>query len=157
MLHDKIKTREELARILESIRKEKVVVFTNGCFDLIHRGHVEYLSFSKSLGDILVVGLNTDESVQRLKGAGRPLNKLEDRATVLSAMEMVDFVVPFHEDTPYELITLLRPDIIVKGGDYAPEEVVGRDVVESYGGKVIIAPLIKGYSTSEIIRRLKGD
>jgi len=157
MASEKIKTREELSRLLDVIRGKKVVVFTNGCFDVIHRGHVEYLYFAKSLGDLLVVAVNSDDSVKRLKGEGRPINKLEDRMTVLAALEMVDYVVPFDEDTPYEVIKLLRPDIIVKGGDYKPEEVVGKDIVESYGGKVVIAPYIRGYSTTEILRRMRND
>jgi len=157
MASEKIKTREELSRLLEVIRGKKVVVFTNGCFDVIHRGHVKYLYFAKGLGDLLVVAVNSDDSVKRLKGEGRPINKLEDRMTVLAALEMVDYVVPFDEDTPYEVIKLLRPDIIVKGGDYKPEEVVGKDIVESYGGKVVIAPYIRGYSTTEILRRMRND
>ncbi len=157
MASEKIKTREELSRLLDVIRGKKVVVFTNGCFDVIHRGHVEYLYFAKGLGDLLVVAVNSDNSVKRLKGEGRPINKLEDRMTVLAALEMVDYVVPFDEDTPYEVIKLLRPDIIVIGGDYKPEEVVGKDIVESYGGKVIIAPYIRGYSTTEILRRMRND
>jgi len=156
MLSSKIKDRHELALVLDELRASKVIVFTNGCFDILHRGHVEYLHFAKSLGDILVVGVNTDESVRKLKGPTRPINKLEDRLVVLSAIEFVDYVVPFSEETPYELIKLLRPHILVKGGDYKEDEVVGKDIVESYGGKVVIAPLYKGLSTTEIIRRIKA-
>uniref|UniRef100_A0A7V3ZYB0 D-glycero-beta-D-manno-heptose 1-phosphate adenylyltransferase n=1 Tax=candidate division WOR-3 bacterium TaxID=2052148 RepID=A0A7V3ZYB0_UNCW3 len=157
MAKDKIKTREELVEILNSLRGSMRIVFTNGCFDILHRGHIEYLYFAKELGDLLVVAVNSDESVKRLKGEGRPVNKLEDRMIVLSSLEMVDYVLPFDEDTPYEVIKLLKPDIIVKGGDYAPDEVVGKDIVESYGGKVVIAPYLRGYSTTELLRRMKND
>ncbi|MDI6851572.1 MAG: D-glycero-beta-D-manno-heptose 1-phosphate adenylyltransferase [bacterium] len=157
MAQDKIKTREELAEILNSLKGNKRVVFTNGCFDVLHRGHIEYLYFAKKLGDLLVVAVNSDESVRKLKGEGRPINKLEDRMAVLSSLEMVDYVIPFEEDTPYEVIKLLKPDIIVKGGDYTPDEVVGKDIVEGYGGKVVIAPYLKGYSTTELLRRMKND
>ncbi|HOK22622.1 MAG TPA: D-glycero-beta-D-manno-heptose 1-phosphate adenylyltransferase [Candidatus Hydrothermia bacterium] len=156
MSMDKIKSREVLKEVIDKFRSSKTIVFTNGCFDIIHRGHIEYLIYAKNLGDILVVGVNTDESVRRLKGSGRPLNKLEDRMVVLAALEMVDYVVPFNEDTPYDLISYLRPHVLVKGGDYGLEDVVGRDLVESYGGRVVIAPLFKGYSTSCLIRRMKG-
>lgn len=128
-----------------------IVVFTNGVFDLIHPGHVRVLEKARSLGDLLVLGLNTDESVRRLKGPERPILTLNERAEVLSAIQFVDLIVPFEEDTPYELINHLRPHILVKGGDYKPEEVVGRDLVD----KVIIVPLKEGISTSEIIERIK--
>ncbi len=154
---DKIKNPDELLIILDEIRSYRKIVFTNGCFDLLHRGHVEYLSFAKTQGDVLIVAVNSDDSVRRLKGEGRPVNNLEDRMTVLSALEMVDYVTFFEEDTPYEIISKLKPHIIVKGGDYKPEEVVGKDVVESYGGKVVIAPFVKGYSTTDILRRRKDD
>ncbi|MGB9823514.1 MAG: D-glycero-beta-D-manno-heptose 1-phosphate adenylyltransferase [Candidatus Hydrothermia bacterium] len=152
---EKIKTKLELLEILDKLRDSKKIVFTNGCFDVLHRGHVEYLAFARSLGDLLVVAVNSDNSVRRLKGSGRPINKLEDRMVVLSALEMVDYVVSFEEDTPYEIIKILRPHIIVKGGDYSVEEVVGKEIVESYGGKVVIAPYIEGFSTTHILRRLK--
>lgn len=154
---DKIKNPDELLIVLDKIRIHKKIVFTNGCFDILHRGHVEYLYFAKAQGDVLVVAVNSDDSVRRLKGEGRPVNNLEDRMTVLSALEMVDYVTFFEEDTPYEIISKLKPHIIVKGGDYKPEEVVGKDVVESYGGKVVIAPFVKGYSTTYILRRRKDD
>lgn len=115
MSMDKIKSREVLKEVIDKFRSSKTIVFTNGCFDIIHRGHIEYLIYAKNLGDILVVGVNTDESVRRLKGSGRPLNKLEDRMVVLAALEMVDYVVPFNEDTPYDLISYLRPHVLVKG------------------------------------------
>ena len=131
------------------------IVFTNGCFDLLHRGHVEYLSKAADMGDVLVVGLNTDASVKRLKGEGRPVNNEEARALVLSSLSFVDAVVLFDEDTPYELIKAIRPDVLVKGADYKPEEIVGYDIVTSYGGKVETVPLVEGYSTTSIISNFK--
>ncbi len=123
------------------------VVFTNGCFDLIHPGHVLVLSRAASLGDFLFVGLNTDESVRRLKGPGRPVQTLEARASVLSSLRSVDYVVPFSEDTPYELIAALMPHVLVKGGDYRAEEVVGGGLVR----EVVIIPTLAGHSTSAIL------
>ena len=128
------------------------VVFTNGCFDILHRGHVEYLAKAADMGDVLVVGLNTDASVKRLKGEGRPINNEEARALVLASLSFVDAVVLFGEDTPYELIKAIRPDVLVKGADYKPEEIVGFDIVSSYGGTVATVPMVEGYSTTEILR-----
>lgn len=122
------------------------VVFTNGCFDVLHRGHLEYLKQSKGLGDTLVVGLNSDASVRRLKGSSRPVNSQEDRRALLKALRCVDEVVVFDEDTPYELIKRLRPDIITKGGDYSPKDVVGNDLA-----KVVILSYLSGYSTTRIL------
>ena len=130
------------------------IVFTNGCFDLLHRGHVEYLAKAADKGDVLVVGLNTDASVRRLKGEGRPINDEIARATVLASLNCVDAVVLFDEDTPYELIKAVRPDVLVKGADYKPEEIVGYDIVTSYGGKVETVALVEGYSTTGIIKSL---
>lgn len=127
------------------------VVFTNGCFDILHRGHVEYLSKAADKGDVLVVGLNTDASVKRLKGEGRPVNNEEARAMVLASLSFVDAVVLFDEDTPYELIKAVRPDVLVKGADYKKEEIVGYDIVTSYGGTVETIPLVEGYSSTKII------
>ncbi len=134
--------------------KDMKVVFTNGCFDILHRGHVEYLAKAADLGDILVVGLNTDASVRRLKGEGRPVNNQEARALVLASLSFVDAVVLFDDDTPYNLIKTLRPDVLVKGADYQPEAIVGYDIVTSYGGTVTTIPLVKGYSTTNFIDRL---
>lgn len=131
------------------------VVFTNGCFDLLHRGHVEYLAKAADKGDVLVVGLNTDASVRRLKGEGRPVNDQDARAMVLASLACVDAVVLFDEDTPYELIKAVRPDVLVKGADYKPEEIVGYDIVTSYGGTVETVDLVEGYSTTGIIELLK--
>jgi D-beta-D-heptose 7-phosphate kinase/D-beta-D-heptose 1-phosphate adenosyltransferase len=133
----------------------KLVVFTNGCFDIIHRGHVELLKEASSFGDYLFVGLNSDDSVKRLKGEGRPLVPQEDRAIVLESLSCVSGVVVFDEDTPLQILEKLRPDILVKGGDYRINEVVGRDAVEGEGGKVIIVPYIEGYSTSSLINSIK--
>ena len=132
------------------------IVFTNGCFDILHAGHVRYLSQAKDLGDVLIVGLNTDDSVKRLKGADRPINKWLDRATVLSALSAVDFVIGFDEETPIELIKKIRPSVITKGGDYKIEEMIGKGYVESYGGKVIILPYLAGHATMDLIRKIKG-
>lgn len=129
------------------------IVFTNGCFDLLHRGHIELLSKASDMGDVLVVGLNTDASVRRLKGENRPVNDEEARALVLAALGSVDAVALFDEDTPYELIKALRPDVLVKGADYKPEEIVGYDIVTANGGVVKTVPLVKGYSTTSIIDR----
>ncbi len=129
--------------------------FTNGCFDLIHPGHVQYLEDARALGDFLVVGLNSDASVARLKGPSRPLQDEAARALVLLGLRSVDAVVRFEEDTPLELITALQPDILTKGGDYTPETVVGREVVEARGGRLVLIPFLPGHSTSTIVERIK--
>ncbi|MEX2571616.1 MAG: D-glycero-beta-D-manno-heptose 1-phosphate adenylyltransferase [Gemmatimonadota bacterium] len=131
------------------------VVFTNGCFDILHRGHVEYLEYARALGDFLLVGLNSDRSVRALKGAGRPINSEEDRGLVIAALASVDAVTIFDDDTPRELIRALVPDVLVKGGDYSPEQVVGGTEVIRAGGEVIIAPLLPGRSTTGLIQRTK--
>jgi rfaE bifunctional protein nucleotidyltransferase chain/domain len=136
--------------------KEFRVVFTNGCFDIIHRGHIEYLAKARELGDILVVGLNTDESVKRIKGDGRPLQDQESRALILASLNLVAAVILFNEDTPYELIKKIQPDVLVKGGDYKPEEIVGYDIVQKKGGTVKTIEFIDGLSSSSIIRKLDG-
>lgn len=133
------------------------LVFTNGCFDIIHRGHVEYLNQAKSLGKYLLVGLNSDESVRKIKGKGRPINIEADRAFVLSNLKCVDAVIVFNEDTPYNLIKAVRPDILVKGGDWKEDKIVGSDVVKNYGGKVYSLKYIDSYSTSNIIDKIKKD
>jgi D-beta-D-heptose 7-phosphate kinase/D-beta-D-heptose 1-phosphate adenosyltransferase len=131
------------------------VVFTNGVFDLLHPGHVDVLSGARARGDALVVGLNSDASVRRLKGPERPVRVESERAYVLAALEAVDIVTVFEEDTPLELVRHLRPDVIVKGGDYAPETVVGAEDVRSWGGECVIIPLTPGQSTTKIIARLR--
>jgi rfaE bifunctional protein nucleotidyltransferase chain/domain len=136
--------------------KQFKIVFTNGCFDIIHRGHIEYLAKARELGDILVIGLNTDESVRRLKGPGRPLQDQETRALILASFNFVSNVIFFNEDTPYELIKKIRPDILVKGGDYKPEEIVGFDIVQKKGGTVKTIEFIEGFSSSGVIQKLEG-
>jgi D-beta-D-heptose 7-phosphate kinase/D-beta-D-heptose 1-phosphate adenosyltransferase len=131
------------------------VVFTNGVFDLLHRGHVDLLTAARGLGDALVVGLNSDSSVRRLKGPGRPVRTESERAYVLAALEAVDAVTVFEQDTPLELILALRPDVLVKGGDYTPDTIVGRSDVEGWGGRVVVVPLTPGQSTTSIIERLR--
>jgi D-beta-D-heptose 7-phosphate kinase/D-beta-D-heptose 1-phosphate adenosyltransferase len=135
--------------------REVKLCFTNGCFDLLHPGHVQYLEDTKALGDFLVVGLNSDESVRRLKGPTRPLQDEAARALMLLGLRSVDAVLRFDEDTPLELIGQIRPDILAKGGDYAPEAVVGREVVEGRGGRVAIIPFLDGHSTSQIEERIR--
>ena len=135
--------------------REGRLVFTNGCFDLLHPGHVLYLHEARALGDALVVGLNTDASVRRLKGPDRPLVEEDARAIVLAGLGCVDAVTLFDEDTPRELVAALLPDVLVKGGDYAPEAVVGREEVEAAGGEVRILPFVAGHSTTEIVRRIR--
>ncbi len=154
-LSGKIKTIDELKELLDKRRKDgKKVVFTNGCFDLLHVGHIEYLKFARKQGDVFVVGLNSDTSVRSLKGPTRPLVSENDRAKLLAALEDVDYVVLFNESTPEDLIKELKPDALVKGEDWREAGVVGRDFVESYGGKVVLAPLVEGISTSNIVSRI---
>ncbi len=156
-IYHKIVTWDELQMMCERWRTEKkTVVFTNGCFDLLHRGHVEYLARARELGGALIVGLNSDHSVRRLKGANRPILPQDDRAMILAALVMVDAVTIFEQDTPYELIRQIVPDILVKGGDYKPEQVVGKDLVERAGGRVEIVPLVAGKSTSGVIERIQS-
>lgn len=143
-----------LAKVREWRDSGSKVVFTNGCFDLLHPGHISLLYQARALGDRLVVGLNTDASIRRLKGSGRPILSEQDRAAMLSALECVDLVVHFGEDTPLQLIEAIQPDILVKGSDYSPEQVVGKEVVESYGGRVKLVDLIQGYSTTQLTRKV---
>lgn len=151
----KVKTLEELMNV--NINKDGIVVFTNGCFDILHSGHVSYLEQAKRLGTILIVGMNSDESVRRLKGDKRPINSFEERAFVLSHLTSVNYIVKFDEDTPEELIKSIMPDILVKGGDYKVEEIVGYDFVKSYKGRVMTLPLIEGCSTTNIIEKIKRE
>jgi D-beta-D-heptose 7-phosphate kinase/D-beta-D-heptose 1-phosphate adenosyltransferase len=152
----KILSREELLRRHARPRTERVV-FTNGCFDLLHRGHVSCLHAARGLGDLLVVGVNTDASVRRLaKGAARPLVREQDRAYVLASLACVDAVTLFDEDTPLDLLSALLPDVLVKGGDYAADDVVGRHEVEAAGGRVELIPFVEGYSTTALIQRIRG-
>ncbi|HIG12535.1 MAG TPA: D-glycero-beta-D-manno-heptose-7-phosphate kinase [Planctomycetes bacterium] len=148
---------EELHGLLNTWRSQgRRVVFTNGCFDIIHSGHVNYLRFARSRGDVLIVGLNDDASVARLKGPERPINTLGDRCEVLAALEMVDAVVAFGEDTPAQIIERISPDVLVKGEDWKDKGVVGREWVEKHGGQVVLAPLVEGRSTTSILDRARG-
>ena len=141
-------------KIVEHRERGEKVVFTNGCFDIIHAGHVQYLAQARGLGDLLIVGLNTDNSVQRLKGPTRPICPEEDRAIVLAALACVDYVTLFDEETPANLIEELCPDILVKGQDYEGKEVVGRETVEGAGGEVILVPLVQGRGTTNVIAKI---
>ncbi len=154
---NKLKTLPELKKALNRIKAKKTtVVFTNGCFDLVHAGHINYLQKAKSLGDILVVGLNSDGSVRRLKGKKRPFAAQKNRAIVLSALACVDFIVIFDSLTPLDLIKAIKPDILVKGGDWKTKDIIGSGFVRSHGGRVKNLPYIKGFSTSKLIRKIKS-
>jgi D-beta-D-heptose 7-phosphate kinase/D-beta-D-heptose 1-phosphate adenosyltransferase len=149
---------EELLEVLAARRQRgEKIVFTNGCYDLLHTGHVRLLRMARAEGDALVVGLNSDESVRRLKGKGRPVTPEAERAETLSALSCVDHVVVFDEDTPQKIIEQVRPDVLVKGEDWREKGVVGREFVEGLGGKVVLVPLTPGLSSTEIIRRLRED
>ena len=153
-----IVNRHKAKSILVRFREqEKKIVFTNGCFDILHRGHLELLQPAKELGDLLVVGLNTDASVKQLKGEPRPFYNENDRAALLDALTPVDLVVLFDEDTPLDLICELKPDILVKGGDYDSHTIIGAEEVKSWGGQVIILPFLKGYGTSVLIDKIKSE
>ncbi|MFO8183254.1 MAG: D-glycero-beta-D-manno-heptose 1-phosphate adenylyltransferase [Candidatus Aegiribacteria sp.] len=148
-------SRTEAAGVSRRARRSGLaLVFTNGCFDIVHPGHVHLLRAARSMGDLLIVGVNTDESVRRLKGEGRPVNGLPWRLKVLSEFRSVDYLVPFPEDTPLELIKAVRPDVLVKGGDYSEDSVVGSGFVTGNGGTVRIVPLLGGFSSSGIIETL---
>jgi D-glycero-beta-D-manno-heptose 1-phosphate adenylyltransferase len=135
--------------------QNKKIVFTNGCFDILHRGHIEYLAKAAGHGDYLIIGLNSDASVRTIKGPGRPIFDQETRALILASMHFVHRVVLFEQDTPYDLIKLLKPDVLIKGGDYKPGEIVGADIVKSNGGKVTTIEFIDGFSTTSVIEKLK--
>ncbi len=154
---DKILSRDALADAVAGARREgRRVVFTNGCFDILHLGHVRYLEAARSLGDLLVVGVNSDTSARRLaKGAARPYNGEKARAEVLAALAVVDYVTIFDEDTPRELITLLVPDVLVKGGDWPEDRIVGAEVVRAAGGRVTSLPFEEGYSTTALVEKIK--
>lgn len=157
LIHGRIQAGAEFERNLARWRfASKKIVFTNGCFDILHRGHIDYLSKAADLGDILIIGLNTDDSVRRLKGEGRPVNNQESRGLALASLRFVDAVVYFAEDTPLELIKLIRPDVLVKGADYAEKEIVGASELREYGGEVVRIRLVEGFSTSALIDRISG-
>lgn len=147
----------QAARLRADLRRRRLkVVFTNGCFDLLHAGHVALLETARSLGDVLIVGVNTDRSVRRLKGPGRPIVPLAERMELLAGLRAVGHVVPFAEPTPARLIEALRPDVLVKGGDYRADRIVGRDVVRAAGGRVVVVPLRRGRSTTDLIARARA-
>lgn len=157
VIKEKIITDETLGPLLTYWRlKDNRIVFTNGCFDILHRGHIEYLSKTASLGDIVVVGLNSDRSVRKIKGNDRPLQDEYSRALVMASLKQVTGVYLFDEETPYNLISRVKPDVLVKGGDYKVEEIVGADVVKAYGGEVVTIDFLKGYSTTVLIERIQN-
>jgi D-glycero-beta-D-manno-heptose 1-phosphate adenylyltransferase len=147
--------RTDLLKIRDRLKREgKKIVFTNGVFDIVHRGHVEYLTKAKALGDVLLIGMNTDASVQRLKGPRRPVVSQDDRAFVLAALRVVDYVCLFDEDTPYNLIKAVVPDVLVKGSDWAIDDIVGKDIVEAAGGKVQTIDFVPNRSSTNIIQKI---
>lgn len=154
-MHNKIKTVLELRPLLGILQAMgKKIVFTNGCFDLIHTGHTRYLAKAKSFGDLLIVAVNSDSSVRMIKGEKRPINTQAERAEILAALESVDFVTIFDEPDPHKIISELQPDVLVKGGDWPIEKIIGRDVVEARGGKVVNVPYVEGASTTSIIEKI---
>jgi rfaE bifunctional protein nucleotidyltransferase chain/domain len=154
---DKVKSLDELKTLTAAARTSgKIVVFTNGCFDLLHRGHIYLLREAKALGDLLVVAINSDQSVKLIKGPTRPILSESDRLQLIASMEMVNYVLLFDELNPYNVISILPPNILVKGGDWPAEEVVGGDIVQGSGGKVVVVPYLKGFSTTEIIAKIRS-
>jgi D-glycero-beta-D-manno-heptose 1-phosphate adenylyltransferase len=154
-IESKIYFLHDLSHIRQHWKEEHLqVVFTNGCFDIIHRGHIDYLSKSADLGQKLIIGVNSDSSVKKLKGPGRPLQDEKSRLMILASLAFVDAVVLFEEETPYKLISMLQPDILVKGGDYTEDKIVGADIVKSLGGKVVVLPFLEGYSTTSIEKKI---
>lgn len=154
-MRKKIRTRRGLKKLIPSLRQSgKRIVFTNGCFDILHIGHIRYLERARRLGDILVVGINSDASVRTIKGKQRPIVPERERAEVIAALESADYVTIFDEPDPAELIRAIKPDVIVKGADWAPERIVGREIVEGRGGKTVTIPLVPGASTSSLIERI---
>ncbi|HEY2987202.1 MAG TPA: D-glycero-beta-D-manno-heptose 1-phosphate adenylyltransferase [Candidatus Binatia bacterium] len=154
-MREKVKSRDALKAIAAKAKKEnKKVVFTNGCFDLLHAGHLHLLREAKQLGDLLIVAVNSDRSVKEIKGAGRPILPEAERAELIAALEMVDYVTLFDEPDPRNLIRELQPDVLTKGGDWAEDKIVGRDMVEGFGGTVAVIPYLKGHSTTEIVDRI---
>jgi rfaE bifunctional protein nucleotidyltransferase chain/domain len=154
----KLKSLEEIKAIVVAARNNgKRVAFTNGCFDLLHRGHVHVLRAASACADLLIVGVNSDQSVKQIKGSARPVLPESDRCELLGAMEMVDYVILFNEPDPYSVISAIRPDVLVKGGDWNTNKIIGADLVEEAGGAVVVVPYVKGFSTTEIIERIKNS
>jgi rfaE bifunctional protein nucleotidyltransferase chain/domain len=155
-IKSKILSQNELLKKLTTWQKEgKKIVWTNGCFDLLHLGHIDYLSKAKDQGDILIVGVNSDASVRRIKKEGRPITDEKSRSTIMASLQFVDAVVIFDEDTPFEMIKLIQPDVLVKGSDYKAEEIVGYDIVTAKGGKVVTIDFLPGYSTTAIEEKIR--
>ena len=155
LIKTKVKSPKELKGIISKLKRQgKVIAFTNGCFDILHYGHIDYLESAKRFADILVVAVNSDGSVKRLKGSDRPITRLRDRIKIVAALESVDFVTSFTQDTPLQIIKLLKPDILIKGADWSRKTIVGKDLVEAYGGCAITLPYIKGCSSSKIIKKI---
>lgn len=156
MKQGKIKTLGELRAVRSRLKKEgKAVVFTNGCFDILHKGHIRLFRRAKALGDVLIVALNTDRSIRMLKGPSRPIFPLAERLEVLAAVADIDYLTSFNEETPQKIIAALLPDVLVKGGDWKPDQVVGRPEVEAAGGRVVIIPFLKGRSSSSIVQKIQ--
>lgn len=156
-MSDKLKSSAEIvATAFEARKKGLTVVFTNGCFDLLHRGHVHILRQAKAAGDLLIVAINSDRSVTTIKGPGRPVMPQTDRVELIAAMEMVDYVVVFDEPDPTKLIDAIKPNVLAKGGDWKMEEVVGADIVKRDGGRILLIPYLQGFSTTEIIERIRN-
>ncbi len=154
---DKVKSLAELSAITAAAKTNgEIVVFTNGCFDLLHRGHVHLLRNARALGDVLIVAINSDQSIKLIKGPKRPILSEGDRLQLIASMEMVNYVLLFDEPDPCNIISILRPDILVKGGDWPADHVVGADIVEASGGKVVVVPYLKGFSTTEIIAKIRS-
>ncbi|HUH74279.1 MAG TPA: D-glycero-beta-D-manno-heptose 1-phosphate adenylyltransferase [Chitinophagales bacterium] len=153
--HNKI-LKGEYASLFKKLKEQgKKIVFTNGCFDILHKGHIKTLFEAKRIGDVLVVGINDDASIRRLKGFDRPIIPMDSRVAVLASLEFVDYVIPFSEDTPLEIIKLVRPKVLVKGGDYDEDEIVGRDLVLKLGGFIKIIDEVQGFSTTDIINKIQ--
>ena len=157
IIKQKIVSLEQLKRNIAVWRmKDMKIVFTNGCFDILHHGHIDYLSKASDLGDVLIIGVNSASSVKKLeKGAIRPIQNENDRALILSSLQFVEAITIFNEDTPLELIKAIQPDVLVKGGDWKPEQIAGADVVKAKGGEVVIIPFVDGYSTTDLEKRIK--
>lgn len=153
----KILSAAEFEKIRSDFSADRKIVFTNGCFDIIHAGHVDLLSRAREQGDLLVLGLNSDKSVRSIKGEKRPVTKQQQRAFVLAGLACIDYVIFFDEDTPYNLINAVQPDVLVKGGDWTVDNIVGRDIVEGRGGEVLSLALLPGYSTTSVIRYIREN
>lgn len=157
-IENKILQQDELKKVIVNLKKEnKKIVFSNGCFDIIHKGHIDYLSKAKQLGDILIIGLNSDSSVRRIKGSSRPIQDESARSWIMASLFFVDYVVLFDEDTPYNLIKTIEPDVLVKGADYKKEDIVGYDIVSKNNGRVETIEFLQGYSTTNIVRKIESE